>query len=345
MTRNSSFYNEKHEFGIVGFGNIGEVLARHLLERFPNSYVNICSRRDPESLRLDLSDKLTKIPSGEKEAVSSDDLIGRVRIYSEIDGKKRTGINEKEFLDSDIIIYCARNRRVHFSSLKNRDEEFDANKNLLAHDSPRLNGYKGMLLVVTGPVEPTAEYIARKSMISRDRIILMTYIETQRFREALDGEIEKRGYKISKDEMKKAVVIGEHGTTRVPIYSFITIAGKDFLEIDDLNSSSLRRKVNQALEDNPNKLQALKDTGGNVRKPAYATIKSIEHILAGEEIPIGSFDGELFITNMTKFYADKNILKARFNYKFLNEISKREKKRFDQSREEIKRRLKTLGLK
>lgn len=346
MSKDPSFHNRKYEFGIVGLGNIGEVLSRHLLGRFPNSYINISSRRSPDNIRLDLSDTLIKIPTGDKDPVSSHDLTERVRIFNEIDGKMKVGETKKEFLDSDIIVYCARNRKKPFSSFKNRDDEFNANKPLLDQDFPRLEGYKGIVLVVTGPIEPTAEYLARKSRIPRERIAAMSYIETQRFREALRREIEERGYEISKDEIKKAVVIGEHGSTRVPIYSLVTVSGKDFLEIEELNSSSLRGRVNRELEDQPNKLQISKDTGGNVRKPAYAAIKSIEYILSGREIPLGSF--EFFITNMVKFNAEKKpsgeVYGAKANPDFLDKISKKERKRFDQSKEELKRRFKRLGL-
>ncbi|MBI2672599.1 hypothetical protein HYX16_06715 [Candidatus Woesearchaeota archaeon] len=335
-----NIYSRNYKFGIIGCGGLGLAVFKELIKKFTNSTVSLVPH-DICYLELILPDLEIDIDG---RNVSYYEIADRVNVYRSIDGL----VKQKSFLDSDIIILAARNSKVSFKSFKEREDEYDANKEMLEEIGPRLSGYNGFFVNLTGPVELSCEKIHRESRIIREKISGVTFTDTLRFQKQLSNELRehwcyknKRRTAISK-ALDDAVVIGEHGPNMVMIYSLIKIDGKRLIDDETFYTKRLKRSIIKKLRIDPTKLQ----TGGigkNVDTPRSAVVDTVEALLKRETIPLASFSGEdnCFIANMSYSKLD-DILASPIiarDESFMDKISDEERRRYFQSVEEVKKSL------
>ncbi|MBS3170980.1 hypothetical protein J4449_00025 [Candidatus Woesearchaeota archaeon] len=344
-------YKRKFEVGIIGLGNIGTGVAHYLFSEFENVRFNLFSRsyniQDKDMQKQRIQELTGGIPSGE-----------RVKWYKCIDEELNS--NGGRFLDSDIIIYAARNQNVSFSDFKERDDEFFANLEKIKPDAEKLRNYKkGVVIIATNPLEPTAEAIAKISGISRNRIIAASFVDTYRFRYELSDKLYKFAHiKIKPEFLNRAVVIGEHGPEMIPVYSLIKIGSRRFLTDPRLDKDKTREKIKfeikKALVTGPTKFQT--NTGNpmrNVRVPSKALVETVKAIIKCGKIPTISFSNDFphtrvedcFITTECKFtkLEDKvssTIVEA--DSDFISEISSSERVKYVQSKRELVQRINDL---
>jgi len=335
------------EVGIIGVGGIGSTVAHYLLYTYPGARLNLNSR-DHSRLKVKINEIIANRGNC-YNLFTEIEARDRIRTFENIDGKITEGDIKKRFLDSDFIIVSARNSAIPFSSFREREDEYYANKKVIKEIAERLEGYKGIVLVVTNPLELSCEEIANKSKIPKNRIVGVSYVDTLRFRRELAREINKVGeYKVTEQELNKAVVIGEHGPTMVPIYHLLKIKGKRFVDNTKLNTESLRKRIKQALVKDPTKLQTGEDGSKNVRIPSISVIHTLDSLITGEVLPMQAYDGDCFITNLARAIKVEqpdgviNIIER--DKEFLDRISKIEKRKYRQSKEEILRKLEEAGL-
>src|SRR3989344_370893 len=254
-SRNGVNHEKEIKIGIIGLGDIGKKVARLLLssKKFPNLKLNLKSR-DYNELYLTTPDEIAEIEINENP-IPQEETLARIGLFKSVDGvTAKTG----KFLDSNIIIYSARNTEKPFSSFKNRDDEYMPNLKVMDENFERMKGYEGLLVIVANPLEPTCERAHQKTGIPRNRIIA-TSADTKRLRDELRSRIKRHpdymDKKLDFDKILEDVVaIGEHGKHIVPVYSLMQINGKRFIDTD-MYTKYLRRGIRKDLMDKPRKIQ------------------------------------------------------------------------------------------
>ena len=186
-SRNGVNHEKEIKIGIIGLGDIGKKVARLLLssKKFPNLKLNLKSR-DYNELYLTTPDEIAEIEINENP-IPQEETLARIGLFKSVDGvTAKTG----KFLDSNIIIYSARNTEKPFSSFKNRDDEYMPNLKVMDENFERMKGYEGLLVIVANPLEPTCERAHQKTGIPRNRIIA-TSADTKRLRDELRSRIKR----------------------------------------------------------------------------------------------------------------------------------------------------------
>ncbi len=331
----------KLELGIIGVGKVGSLVVNQLLKKYPDININLNSR-DDRYLRLLLPD-MAKIEIDGRE-IPTNQTLSRLRVYETVDGKVTVGDSKKRLLDSDIIILAARKYREAY--FKERSEEYLYNKELIDDIGRRLEGFTGVLVDLTNPLELTCERLAQISKIPREKIVGVAYSSTIRFRDALQSEIKKNSeFRNKKINLENAVVIGEHGANMVPIYHGVIIGDKRLSQIP--NTENMRRRIRKAVKKVPAESQSGDTSAKNIFVPSMAVVYTIEALLEGYQLPMSSFDGDCFITNKTRSVSlEGKIERIEPIKKFLEKgsISNSERIKYKKAKEEIIKKLKKVGL-
>lgn len=358
MAEHRDYHKTKLEVGIVGLGNIGSGVAHYLLFEYQNANLNIFSRSYNSQERVFKEQKIRELVG---------DIPGaqdRIRMFRSIDGELGVNGNKKRLLDSDIIIYSARNETVPFHDFKEREGEFFANLEKIKEDAERLKSYKrGIVIVATNPLELTSEALARISGIPRNRIIAGSYVDTYRFRSVILEQLYKQArIIIPPNVLKGAFVIGEHGPGMVPIYSLIQIGNRKFLTDPRFDKESIRDKIKQEVKNalivGPTKFQTSDSNPmRNVRIPSIALVKTVSAIQSERDLPTTSFSNDYsitnvedcFITGMCSFKKLEDKVNgastiAEVKTEFLSQIDEQEREKYIESKRDLLHRIK-LALK
>ncbi|WP_417899605.1 L-lactate dehydrogenase [Bacillus haimaensis] len=161
--------------------------------------------------------------------------------------------NYQDCRDADIVVICAgANQKPGETRLDLVEKNAKIFKGIV--DSVMENGFDGIFLVATNPVDILTYATWRFSGLPKERVIGSgTILDTARFRFLLGDyfQIDARNV--------HAYIIGEHGDTELPVWSKADIGGKPILEL-------MKEKEEYKEED-------LEELFVNVRDAAYQIIE------------------------------------------------------------------------
>ncbi|WFN35843.1 lactate dehydrogenase [Methanomicrobium antiquum] len=158
--------------------------------------------------------------------------------------------------NSDIIVFTAGLPRN--PTVKTRADLLNSNIPVADEFCSNINGFKGIVINVTNPVDALNYYICKKAGLNRRRCIgFGGLVDLARFENFLNI----RGF-----DSKGSFVMGEHGEHQVPVFS-------DLLEKTD---SEIREEI---LSDMKNaSMPVIKGKGGTVFGPAFNIIRLVSAI-------------------------------------------------------------------
>lgn len=297
-----SYSTKPLNVGIIGVGGLGGTLAHYLLTTSKNSVVHLAGR--PKNTgTIEARVRVLISRDGNGDVVNEERVKERIRIYQTIRGE--TSVNAKgelleskeRLLDADFILVSVRDNSMPFNSFKSRDDEYLVNKPTVRDIAENLEGYKGIVINATGPLELFCEEISDVSGIPLERIVGASYVDTLRFRKELQRQIYNLvGQLIDLPLLEEAIVLGCHRSSMVPIYSKLNLFDKSFNDISELNNEGLRRRVKEALLTDPNVMQLTGSTSVNISDPALAIYEMILGLSDRRKIVGSVFDGECFMS-------------------------------------------------
>ena len=181
-------------------GTVGSSIAAQLARQGIGQEIYLQDVRDNllEAHRIDISDGQTVLG------------IDRPRL---ITGQARAGTAE-------VVIVAA---SLPENPEGDRREFLEANAGLLRSLGPSIRSQlspSGVVLLMTNPVDILADWICRTQSVPAERLIGYALNDTARFRYALAQEFDVEPSRI------EAMVLGEHGTGQVPIFSAVRIDGE-----------------------------------------------------------------------------------------------------------------------
>ncbi len=343
---------KKLNISILGVGGLGSAIAHYFIVTLPNVNVHLAGReKQTESIEARVRSLIAR--HGKGDITEEEEAKKRIRIYQTTTGEttknaKGETIEKERFLDSDFLIISARDNSVPFSAFKSRLDEYGVNVKLIKENiGPRINGYKGIVIPATGPLELISEELATASGIPLERIVGASYIDTIRFRKELQREIYNvTGNHINLDKLEKAIVLGARGANMVQIYSRLKINGEPFNSWSPLNKDrdGIRKRIANALSVDPIVIQFAGSTAVNVDDPALAIYEMINCLYNDKEITGSVHDGKCFISYPCRAKTDEKGLKViSFDKKILAPVqdietrylSEKERKKVVASKEEI----------
>ena len=184
------------KIGIVGMGWVGSSVAISTLERGIANELLVCDvRRElAEGEAMDLAHGAAFYPNAQVRAV---DLSG--------------------MLDADAVVIAAgRGGRPDQSRL----DLLRDNAAVVRDIATALRGLRGLVIVVTNPVDVMTQVAAEVSGLPLSRVIgTGTMLDTARLRQVLGRELDLDPRTIH------AQVVGEHGDSEVPLFSSARVGG------------------------------------------------------------------------------------------------------------------------
>ncbi|QQG39051.1 MAG: hypothetical protein HYS32_01155 [Candidatus Woesearchaeota archaeon] len=277
---------------IVGLGNLGGEIVDLLIEDLTKieggyiPFVRTISITSKESFGSFATDRVNPI---EQDAV-------RRRIITKDD--------VRELPLSDVIIIAARNRGYNPATLVKehgvnaRRKAFDYDRGVIEDIGEKLRerGEKeGELVIVsTNPVNVMSELLHRCSGISRDKILANTSVDTIRFRRILAEEATKllRPEETITADGIQGIVVGDHGPTMVPVYSYSTVGEVPLLEIEELKPRRVRGDITKRTRYEGDRVT--EGRGSTRYEPASALRQFLRSLSEGEQtMPMGIYSEEL----------------------------------------------------
>jgi malate dehydrogenase len=174
--------------------------------------------------------------------------------------------------DADVCIYAAGVSRN--PSVKTRADLLGINLPIAESCLPLLNGFSGILVTVTNPMDVLNYYFARKTGIPRERCIgFGGQLDSARFGRILGAS------GIGGD----AWVLGEHGEHQVPLFHLL----RDEVE------TRVRERILADLRGAS--MEIIKGKGGTMFGPAWHISRLVARILTGKDGPVACsciLDGE-----------------------------------------------------
>jgi malate dehydrogenase len=190
----------------------------------------------------------------------------RPLLHAQILDLKHTGLeitvdtDPKAIADSDIFVFAAGTPRN--PNIRTRADLLEANLPVANICSRHLEGFEGVFITVTNPMDANNYHIRKMTGIARERCIgFGGQLDSARFAGALRD----------RDIPGEAWVLGEHGENQVPLFSRlpVTISEPDREEIlDELRGASMA---------------VIRGKGGTVFGPAFHILALIRAILHDEK--------------------------------------------------------------
>ena len=182
--------------GIVGTGSVGSSVAVSVLHAGIAGELLLADARDEvaEGEAMDLAHGAAFYPSADVRAVNTDELL-------------RTDA---------LVIAAGRGGKPGESRL----DLLRDNAGTLRELAAPLRGYRGIVVVVTNPVDVLTYVVARSSGLPPERVIgTGTMLDTARLRQALGRELALDPRSVH------AQVVGEHGDSEVVLWSSARVGG------------------------------------------------------------------------------------------------------------------------
>ncbi|MDR1781983.1 MAG: NAD(P)-binding domain-containing protein [Bacilli bacterium] len=205
------------KIAIIGLGNVGSTIAYQLCNI---DKVN-------ELVLFDIDDNKAK-------AQKLDIEDGNASLNKEI---KISYNNDQELNDTDIIIYC-----VSIGGIpNNRLEEYKITKKITEDVAKQINNTKfnGIIICVSNPVDIITNYLQKLLNYDYHKIIGSgTLLDTSRLKCYLSNKLDTKIKDIT------GYIIGEHGSTQVPVLSSFKINNRSLLTlINDEDKNSVHKEA------------------------------------------------------------------------------------------------------
>lgn len=263
--------------GIVGAGAVGAACLTSLITRGVACEIVLVNRS-----RKRADGVITDVQYG---AVLQPQVRLRAGEYSDLRGAElvmvTAGVNEKDGGATDRSDPKGRLNLLH--------------KNAKAYEEiiPQINqsAPNSVILVVTDPPDPLAD-IARK-LGHKNVLSTGTYLDSLRFRFHLAKRLEVN------PESVEALVVGEHGTSQVFLWSSARIGGRpirEFAEESGISFDQFKKEIEQEVR--YANITIIEGTGASVFGIGVVSARIAEIVLRDESavIPIGSFNRDFGTT-------------------------------------------------
>lgn len=247
---------------VIGAGNVGSVVAKHLLDAHLADVVlvDVVEGR-PQGIALDLSE--------------SGALVGYTRSI--------LGTNDyDDTADSDLIVVTAGLPRKPGMS---RDDLTQVNGRIVMQTvrAAIARSPDAILIVVTNPLDVMTELAWRVSGLPCDRVMGMAgVLDTARFRSFVAQELGVPVADVS------ALVLGGHGDLMVPLPNFATVGGVPLLHL--MPEAVVQRLVARTRNGGAEVVELLK-TGGAYYAPGAAVFQMVAAILQDQHriLPVSAY--------------------------------------------------------
>jgi malate dehydrogenase len=164
--------------------------------------------------------------------------------------------------DTDIFVFAAGTSRD--PSVRTRADLLRANLPVADMCSGYLEGFAGVVITVTNPMDANTCYLQQKSGLERSRVIgFGGQLDSARFR----GFLAERGY-----DADEAWVLGEHGEYQVPLFSRLPFT------VPAAEQDEILLQMRQA------SMQVIQGKGGTVFGPAFGIVRLIQAIIDNERV-------------------------------------------------------------
>ena len=163
--------------------------------------------------------------------------------------------------------------------LKNRTEMIDAQVIMIKEIANKIKDYcnDAIVLIVSNPLDVLTYFFQKETQFSRRKVIgIASSLDSSRFRYLLSEKL-----KVNQSQISDAIVLGEHGDTLVPLFSYAKINGKNSLELLD---SDQQEKISKQVRDYWKTLRNFKSR--SQFGIAKNTFDVIEAILKNNELSI-----------------------------------------------------------
>jgi malate dehydrogenase len=190
---------------IIGSGRVGSAIA-FLIASNSIDNIQLVNRHKEKALgqALDISNA---IPQTSKFTIVATD-------YSEIK-------------NSDIIVISASTGTYTANRTELLSDQVQMIKDIAKQIKQHAKNSK--VLIISNPVDVLTYYFQKESGFTRERVLgVASSLDSSRFRYLLARELNT-----NQSEIDNALVLGEHGDSMVPIYSFAKWKGKPVLDIFD----------------------------------------------------------------------------------------------------------------
>lgn len=264
--------------GIVGAGNVGTACAKAMLLRGSCHEIVLLDLNEPRArgVAADLSHGELLCPAMRIRTGEYGDLADSAVVVV------TAGINEKAGAATDRGDNLGRLRLL------------PTNAKVYAEVIPRIAraAPRVPILVVTDPPDPLAD-VARRFTSTNPILSSGTFLDTLRFRLQVARRL---GCHPSSVE---ALVIGEHGTSQVPVWSGARIGGEPVLERvtrEGGDTASFRKEVAKAVREA--NIDIIEGTGASQHGIGIVTARIVEAMLRDEGLvaPIGVLQPEFGVT-------------------------------------------------
>ncbi|MFD2532924.1 L-lactate dehydrogenase [Gracilimonas halophila] len=208
----------KSSIGIIGMGWVGASTAISILNRgiSKDLLVNDVKKEIAEGEAMDLNHGSSFYPSAKVRAVEVE-----------------------EMLDCEAIVITAGRGG---SGDETRLDLLNDNIKIAKDISEKLKGYKGILVIVSNPVDVLTYYYQKFTGIPKHKVIgTGTFLDTARLRDMI-------GTKISIDPKSiHAYVVGEHGDSEVVLWSGADIGG-EYLRKWDMWKPEYEQEISEKVQ-------------------------------------------------------------------------------------------------
>lgn len=164
--------------------------------------------------------------------------------------------------DTDIFVFAAGTPRN--PGIRTRADLLGANLPVAGMCSRYLEGFGGVVISVTNPMDANTCYLQQKSGLDRSRVIgFGGQLDSARFR----GFLAEKGY-----DTDEAWVLGEHGEHQVPLFSrlpFTVPAAEQDEILGEMRAASM---------------PIIRGKGGTVFGPAFGIVRLIQAIIDNERV-------------------------------------------------------------
>jgi L-lactate dehydrogenase len=196
---------------VIGFGNVGAMLSTLLLNNI-------------HPLRLNVME-----PDDQKEGALLD-LAHSMQLYH---NKELKVNNEALFRNADFIFLSAGVPNEQSSSrLSTAKENIQLSKDIFKSKSITKNPYA---IIISNPVDITSHAVYQYSGLPAERVIgIGTFLDSIRLSHYLSSLSNFQALDF------ESWVLGEHGSTQVPIYSKCKLMGKPLLDFSEFSPEKLK---------------------------------------------------------------------------------------------------------
>ncbi len=266
------------KLGIVGIGAVGTACAKSMLLRGSCNEIVLLdlNERRARGVANDLSHGEPLCPATRIRVGCYDDLVDAAVVVI------TAGINEQA------------GRAIDRGDNLGRLRLLPHNANIYRYIVPRIASVAktATIIVVTDPPDPLAD-VARQFTTSNPILSTGTFLDTLRFRVQLARRLGCRANSVD------ALVIGEHGTSQVYVWSSARIGSQPVQErviLEGLDPTSFRTEIESAVKFA--NIDIIEGTGASQHGIGIVTARIVEAILRDEGLvaPVGVFQPQFGVT-------------------------------------------------